>query len=101
MNTKKLEKIVTKTGVILLLFMTFVGVIFVFDVALDLDLFNDRMKNAAGILLGIIMVFIVSSVLVSLMLNVSRMANSIEGIFESRKNTNNNIEKQEDINIKE
>ena len=95
MNTKKLEKVVTKTGVILLLFMTFVGVIFVFDVAFDLDLFNDTMKNTAGILGGIIMVFIVSSILVSLMLNVSRMANSIEGIFESKSNLKD-IDKMKD-----
>ena len=38
------------------------------------------MKQAIGILLGLICVFVVSSVLVSLMLNVSRIANSIEDI---------------------
>jgi hypothetical protein len=80
MDTKKLENLVTKTGVGLLFFLTFVGIIFVFDVAFDLDMFSDSMKKAAGVFLGIVCVFVVSSVLVSLMLNVSRIANSIEDI---------------------
>ena len=80
MNQKKLEQLVTKTGVGLLLFLTFSGIIFVFDVAFDLDLFSNSMKQAVGILLGLMCVLVVSSVLVSLMLNVSRIANSIEDI---------------------
>lgn len=80
MTIKKLENLVTKIGVGLLFFLTFTGVIFVFDTAFDLDLFSKSMKEAAGILLGIVCVFVVSSVLVSLMLNVSRIANSIEEI---------------------
>jgi hypothetical protein len=80
MNQKKIEQLVTKTGVGLLFFLTFAGIVFVFDVAFDLDLFSDSMKQAVGILLGLICVFVVSSVLVSLMLNVSRIANSIEDI---------------------
>ncbi|MCS7028753.1 MAG: hypothetical protein NZ519_08305 [Bacteroidia bacterium] len=81
---------VTKIGVGLLFFLTFVGIIFVFDVAFDLDLFNDSMKKAAGIFLGIVCVLVASSVLVSLMLNVSRIANSIEEI--SKKRVENEVE---------
>ncbi|HOY37995.1 MAG: hypothetical protein KBB11_12525 [Bacteroidales bacterium] len=80
MNTKKLENLVTKTGVGLLFFLTLVGIVFVFDVAFNLDLFSNAMKQAAGILLGIVCIFVVSAVLVSLMLNVSRIANSIEAM---------------------
>ena len=80
METKKLENLVTKTGVGLLFFLTFVGIILVFDVAFNLDLFSDSMKTAAGVFLGIVCVFVVCSVLVSLMLNVSRIANSIESL---------------------
>jgi hypothetical protein len=80
MKLKKIEQLVTKTGVGLLFFLTIAGIVFVFDVAFDLDLFSDSMKQAVGILLGLVCVFVVSSVLVSLMLNVSRIANSIEDI---------------------
>jgi Na+-transporting NADH:ubiquinone oxidoreductase subunit NqrE len=90
MDTKKLENLVTKTGVGLLFFLTFVGIIFVFDVAFDLDLFSNSMKKAAGVFLGIVCVFVVCSVLVSLMLNVSRIANSIEDI--SKKRVENEVE---------
>lgn len=76
MNTRKLENWVTKLGVGLLFFLTFAGVVVVFDIAFDL--FNDSMKKAAGVLLGVVCVLVVCSVLVSLMLNVSRIANSIE-----------------------
>ena len=90
MTIKKLENLVTKIGVGLLFFLTFTGVIFVFDIAFDIDLFSESMKAAAEILLGIVCVLVVSSVLVSLMLNVSRIANSIEDIsnrqsFETRQ----------------
>ena len=84
MNTKKLENLVTKTGVTLLFFLTFTGIIFVFDLAFKLDLFSDSIKKAAGVFLAIVCVFVVGSVLVSLMLNVSRIANSIEEITQKR-----------------
>jgi Na+-transporting NADH:ubiquinone oxidoreductase subunit NqrE len=90
MDAKKLENLVTKTGVGLLFFLTFVGIILVFDVAFELDMFSDSMKTAVGVFLGIVCVFVVCSVLVSLMLNVSRVANSIEGIAnkQNEKKTN-------------
>jgi hypothetical protein len=82
METKKLENLVTKTGVSLLFFLTLVGILFVFDIAFNLDLFSNSMKKAVGVLLGIVCVLVVCSVLVSLMLNVSRIANSIEEIAD-------------------
>ena len=87
METKKIENLVTKTGVGLLFFLTFVGIIFVFDVAFELDLFSNSMKKGAAVFLGIVCVFVVCSVLVSLMLNVSRIANSIESISEKQIKT--------------
>ena len=94
MNQKKIEQLVTKTGVGLLFFLTFAGIIFVFDVAFDLDLFSDSMKQAVAILLGLICVFVVSSVLVSLMLNVSRIANSIEDVSILKANKKSEEEKE-------
>lgn len=85
METKKLENLVTKTGVSLLFFLTFVGILFVFDLAFNLDLFSNSMKKAVGVLLGIVCVLVVCSVLVSLMLNVSRIANSVESISNNQK----------------
>lgn len=80
MSTKKLENLVTHTGVALLFFLTIVGILFVFDIAFDIDLFSDSFERYVGAFLGIIFVLVVCSVLVSLMLKVSRIANSIEDI---------------------
>ncbi len=78
MTVKKLENSVTRFGVLLLFILTVAGIVFVFDVAFDMDLFSDNAKTMVGILLSIMCVLVASSVLVSIMLNVSRIANSIE-----------------------
>lgn len=86
MKIKRVENIVTRVGVILLAVMTFVGFLFVFDVVYKLDIFQtDKGKDAFGVLCAILCILILSCTLVSAMLNISRIANSIESISEKFK----------------
>lgn len=82
-TTKKIEKYVTTSGVCMLAFMTLVGILFVFDLVCDLDIFpTSAGKNAFLILCLVLCVLIVSCVLVASMLNISRIANAIDDIAE-------------------
>ena len=83
---RKIEQFVTKAGVYMLAFMTLIGIIFVFDAVCNLDIFpTSAGKNAFLILCLIICVLIFSCVLVATMLNISRIANAIEDIAESKR----------------
>src|SRR5688572_22397224 len=84
MDNRKLENIVTKTGVALLFLSTFIGIILVFDIAFNIDLFSNSMKRAVWVFLGLVCVFVFSSVLISLMLNVSRIAKTVD-VISSRQ----------------
>lgn len=80
---KKVEKLVTKIGVCLLLFMTLVGILFVFDVVCNLHIFpNERGIDVFLILCLIFCVLIALCAMIASMLNVSRVANAIESIAE-------------------
>lgn len=84
-KTRKIEQFVTKAGVCMLAFMTLIGVLFVFDQVCNLDIFpTDAGKNAFLVLCLVICVLILSCVLVATMLNISRIANAIEKIAESK-----------------
>ena len=80
---RKIENFVTKTGVCLLLFMTIVGILFVFDIVCNLDIFpSNTGKQAFLIFCLIICVLIFSCVMVATMLNISRIANAVEEISD-------------------
>ena len=82
---KKIESIVTKCGVCLLAFITLVGILFVFDTVCELDIFPTQGgKDAFLILCLVVCVLILSCMLVATMLNISRIANSIESIAEHK-----------------
>ena len=88
---RKLEQFVTKAGVIMLAFMTFIGILFVIDLVFDGDIFpTDTGKNAFLVLCLIIVVLIFSCVMVAYMLNISRIANAIEDLSENRNDSNKN-----------
>jgi len=95
LTIKKIENIVTKCGVCLLAFITLVGILFIFDVICDLDIFSSQGgKNAFLIFNLILCILILSCMLVATMLNISRIANSIEKIVEQKqeKSTDSQIE---------
>lgn len=68
--------------------MTAVGVLFVFDVTCNWDIFSTKGgKDAFLILCLVICVLIFSCVMVATMLNISRIANAIEAISEKKTET--------------
>lgn len=86
-STKELENFVTKTGVCLLLVITLIGILFVFDAVCNLDIFpSNSGKQAFLILCLIICVLIASCVMVATMLNISRIANAIEKLAARNQN---------------
>ena len=85
-NSAKTELFVTKMGVYILFVLTFIGIISVFDIAFNWNMFPDIIELAGGVFIGICFVLVLSSFLVSTMLNISRIANSIEEISEKEKN---------------
>jgi hypothetical protein len=63
----------------------------VFDIAFDLDILPGQdLKMAAGVLLGIIFIISCSSVLLSIMLNIKKIANIIENHTKSTIESNVN-----------
>ncbi|GEM_PF-2096000 len=83
MKTKKIEKTVTKAGVIMLCLMTLIGILGVFDMVCNLDIFPTAAgKNAFTIFSLILCVLVLSCVMVATMLNIPRIANSIEELAE-------------------
>lgn len=83
MKTKKIENVVTMTGVGLLVFMTLVGFLFVFDLVYRLDIFKTALgKEIFGVICALVCILICSCAIVSAMLNISRIANSVESISE-------------------
>lgn len=91
MNTNLIEKISTKIGAYCLLGLTAIGILMVFDIAFDLDILPGQdLKMAAGVLLGIIFIISCSSVLLSIMLNIKKIANIIENHTKSTIESNVN-----------
>ena len=86
MNVKKTESFITKMGVYILFILTFIGIIAVFDIAFSWNMFSESLELATGVFIGVCFILVVSSVLVSTMLNVSRIANSIEEIAKNKNN---------------
>lgn len=79
MDFKKLENYATKIGIYSLLLMTAIGFIMVFDVAFDLDILpGQALKTGAGIFIGLLFIVSISSVLISIMLNMKRVVELIE-----------------------
>ena len=89
MNVKKTETFVTKMGVYILFILTLIGIIGIFDIAFAWNMFSDSIELAGGIFIGICFLLVLSSVFVSTMLNISRIANSIEQIANKREEGDN------------
>lgn len=82
---KKVENLATKTSVFLLFLLTLIGIMFIFDSVCDIDFFpNKYSKNAFLIFCLTICVIIASCVMVATMINISRMANAIERMAETK-----------------
>jgi len=95
-NIKKAEQKITKAAIYLLIVMTAISILFIFDTVLDLDIFaTEEGKTAFLILCLIICVIILFCTLVATMLNISRIANAIEEIAEAKKTPSSSTEEDD------
>ena len=84
MNVKKTESFVTKIGVYILFLLTFIGIIFY--ATFCWNMFGNTLELAGRVFIGTCFILAFSSVLVSSMLNISRIANSMEKIANKKNN---------------
>lgn len=83
MDIKKIEKISTKAGVILLGMLAIFGVLGCFEIVFGIDYFNSRAAADFWTVVPLITcVLIFCCFLVSTMLNISRVAESMESLAD-------------------
>ena len=70
MDRRKVESITASLAVILLLVLTFGGILFMGDQFFNWDLFSPRVEKVIGFILVSMLAIIISSVLVNIMINV-------------------------------
>ena len=88
MNNRVIEKISTRAGVILLAMLAVFGILGCFEIVFDIDFFSTaRAAEVWTVIPLITCVLIFCCFLVSTMLNISRIANSIEVISNKGKET--------------
>ncbi|TGL76921.1 hypothetical protein [Leptospira yasudae] len=85
MDRKNLENLSTSIGVISLFVMTITGILTFADVLFKLDLLPERWEKVGFLFIAIFFVLSVSSVLVSIMLNISIIALSIHDFLNLKK----------------
>jgi thiosulfate reductase cytochrome b subunit len=78
MNFDKMEYYATRIGIYSLLLMTGIGILMVFDIAFDIDFFGNRAKTAAGAFAGLLFLISVSSVILSILLNIKKIVELIK-----------------------
>ena len=88
MNNRGIEKISTWAGVILLALLAVFGILGCFELVFDIDFFyTARAAEVWTVIPLITCVLICCCFLVSTMLNISRIANSVEVISNKGKET--------------
>ena len=96
MDVKKIEKISTYSGVILLALLAVFGILGCLELVFDIDYFASRRTADVWTVIPLITcVLIFCCFVVSTMLNISRIASSVERLVEkqaSDKGTSSNIE---------
>ena len=85
MDIKKIEKISTITGVVLLTFLAIFGTLGCIESVTDVEISRRNSDNIWIVIPLITCVLIFCTFLVSTMLNVSRIANSVEVISNKSK----------------
>ena len=92
METKKIEQISTRAGVIMLAMLAIFGILGCLEIVFDIDYFCSRQAADIWTVIPLITsVLIFCCFLISAMLNISRIAESVESMT-SRKNNSQQIE---------
>ena len=87
MNSKKIEKVSTRTGVVLLVMLAVFGVMACLEIVFDIDFFRTRRSADIWTVIPLLTgVLIFCCFLVSTMLNISRIAESVEKVAEHNSN---------------
>ena len=89
LSQKRLEKIATKTSIWMGVSIAILGILFIIDELLRIDFFPDDLEKFGGAIMGVASIVLVVGIFISAMLNVSRLANSIEEIAEKLATTKN------------
>ena len=88
MNSKKIEKVSTRTGVVLLAMLAVFGVMACLEIVFAIDFFRTRRSADIWTVIPLITcVLIFCCFLVSTMLNISRIAESVERVAEHNSKT--------------
>ena len=92
MDVKKIEKISTFTGVILLAMLAVFGILGCLELVFDIDYFASRRTADVWTVIPLITcVLIFCCFVVSTMLNVSRIASSVEKLVEKQDSGDNRV----------
>ena len=92
MDVKKIEKISTFAGVILLAMLAVFGILGCLELVFDIDYFASRRTADVWTVIPLITcVLIFCCFVVSTMLNVSRIASSVEKLVEKQDATDNRV----------
>tara|TARA_Y100000385_G_scaffold289637_1_gene359745 strand:- start:2369 stop:2695 length:327 start_codon:yes stop_codon:yes gene_type:complete len=89
LSQKRLEKIATKTSIWMGVSIAILGILFIIDELLRIDFFPDNLEKFGVAIMGVAFIVLVVGIFISAMLNVSRLANSIEEIAEKLATTKN------------
>lgn len=87
LTIKRLEKIATMTSILIGVFIAILGVLFIIDEILRIDFFPDRLERFGAAIISVALIILLVTIFISAMLNVSRIANSIEDISEKINQT--------------
>ena len=88
MNSKKIENVSTRTGVVLLAMLAVFGILACLEIVFDIDFFRTRRSADIWTVIPLITcVLIFCCFLVSTMLNISRIAESVERVAEHNSKT--------------
>ena len=96
LSQKRLEKIATKTSIWVGVSIAILGVLFIIDEILRIDFFPDNLEKFGAAIMGVAFIILVVGIFISAMLNVSRIANSIENISEKLATTKNIVHLADD-----
>ena len=92
MNVKKIEKISTFAGVVLLAMLAVFGILGCLELVFDIDYFASRRTADVWTVIPLITcVLIFCCFVVSTMLNVSRIASSVEKLVEKQDSGDNRV----------
>lgn len=82
MTQKRMEQIATKTSIWIGISISIFGVLLIIDSLLDVDFFSTRMERFGLAIIGIASIILAVCIFISAMLNISRIAESIEKIAD-------------------